>query len=122
MYKPDTTRYTPICRPQFGVRRLAGKDTLLVRSLLAVGQGGGAERPEDLSIDSFMQGSDGQLFEKMESYDEADKRLIRDKILEAFVAPDRFNKEVYTRFFSAWAGPRPAEPDAHRRQATGLVG
>ena len=98
-----TSRYTPIRRPQFGVRRLAGKDTLLVKSLLAVGQGGGAARREDLSIDGFMLGSDGQLFEGMQSFDEADKRMIRSKILEAFVAPERFDKEVYTRFYAAWA-------------------
>ena len=64
---------------------------------------GCAARREDLSIDGFMLGSDGELFEGMQSFDEADKRMIRSKILEAFVAPERFDKEVYTRFYAAWA-------------------
>ena len=89
------------------MRRLASKNTLLVKSLLAVCQGGAARR-EDLSIDGFMLTSDGQLFEGMQSFDEADKRMIRSKILEAFAAPERFNKEVYTHFYTTWVAA-PAE-------------
>uniref|UniRef100_A0A7S0MJ49 Uncharacterized protein n=1 Tax=Cryptomonas curvata TaxID=233186 RepID=A0A7S0MJ49_9CRYP len=87
---------------EFGVRRAAGKESILLKSLLAVGQGGGASARPDLSIDNFMAESDGKLFQKMESFKEEDKVLIRCKIIEAFTSPERFNKEIYTRFYATW--------------------
>lgn len=87
------------------MRHNVGKETLFLTSPLYPIEGLFQQLAREIASGTF-----GRFFEQMEAFEEGDKRLIRDKIIEVHHTPGDFDRKLCLSIIAVTSKNAPASP------------
>ena len=93
------------CLYELGVRHNVGKETLFLTSPLFPIEGLFQQLAREIASGTF-----GRFFEQMQAFEEADKRLIKSKILEVHHTPADFDRKLCLAIIAVTSKNAPASP------------